>query len=94
MSADYKQQVVDLLKALETSDPKPFSHINPNKYIQHNLDVAEGPAGVAALVKAYPLVRRSTRSVSFRMATLSLPTRSMISSVRRSASTSFALKRA
>jgi hypothetical protein len=27
MSADYKQQVVDLLKALETRDPKPFSYI-------------------------------------------------------------------
>ena len=54
MSANYKQQVVDLLKALETSDPKPFSYINPNKYIQHNLDVAEGPAGVAALVKSLP----------------------------------------
>jgi predicted SnoaL-like aldol condensation-catalyzing enzyme len=54
ISANYKQQVVDLLKALETSDPKPFSSINPNKYIQHNLDVAEGPAGVAALVKSLP----------------------------------------
>ena len=54
MSANYKQQVVDLLKALETSDPKPFSYINPNKYIQHNLDVAEGAAGVAALAKSLP----------------------------------------
>ena len=54
MSANWKQQVVDLLKALETGDPKPFSYINPDKYIQHNLDVAEGPAGVAALVKNLP----------------------------------------
>jgi predicted SnoaL-like aldol condensation-catalyzing enzyme len=54
MSANYKQQVVDLLKALETGDPKPFSYINPNKYIQHNLDVAEGAAGVAALAKSLP----------------------------------------
>ena len=52
MSANYKQQVVDLLKALETGDPKAFSYINPNKYIQHNLDVAEGAAGVAALAKS------------------------------------------
>jgi hypothetical protein len=34
MSSDYKQRVVDLLKALETGDSKPFSYINPNKYIQ------------------------------------------------------------
>jgi len=54
MSANYKQQVVDLLKALETGDPKAFSYINPNKYIQHNLDVAEGAAGVAALAKSLP----------------------------------------
>jgi predicted SnoaL-like aldol condensation-catalyzing enzyme len=52
MSANYKQQVVDLLNALETGDPKPFSYINPTKYIQHNLDVAEGAAGVAALAKS------------------------------------------
>jgi predicted SnoaL-like aldol condensation-catalyzing enzyme len=54
MSANYKQQAVDLLKALETGDPKPFSHINPKKYIQHNLDVADGPAGIAALSKNLP----------------------------------------
>jgi predicted SnoaL-like aldol condensation-catalyzing enzyme len=54
MSSDYKQQVVDLLKALETRDPKPFSSINPNKYIQHNLSVGDGLAGVAALAKNLP----------------------------------------
>ena len=54
MSANYKQQVVDLLKALETRDPKPFSYINPNKYIQHNLAVGDGPAGVATLGKKLP----------------------------------------
>jgi predicted SnoaL-like aldol condensation-catalyzing enzyme len=54
MSANYKQQVVDLLKALETRDPKPFSYVNPNKYIQHNLAVGDGPAGVATLAKNLP----------------------------------------
>jgi predicted SnoaL-like aldol condensation-catalyzing enzyme len=54
MSANYKQQVVDLLKALETRDPKPFSYVNPNKYIQHNLAVGDGPAGVAILAKNLP----------------------------------------
>ena len=54
MSNDYKQKAVDVLKALETRDPKPFSYINPHKYIQHNLDVGDGPAGVAALAKSLP----------------------------------------
>jgi predicted SnoaL-like aldol condensation-catalyzing enzyme len=54
MSNDYKQKAVDLLKALETRDSEPFSYINPHKYIQHNLDVGDGPAGVAALAKSLP----------------------------------------
>ena len=54
MSNDYKQKAVDLLDALETRDPKPFSYINPHKYIQHDPDVGDGPAGVAALAKSLP----------------------------------------
>jgi predicted SnoaL-like aldol condensation-catalyzing enzyme len=54
MSNDYKQKAVDLLKALETRDPKPFSYINPHKYFQHNLGVGDGPAGVAALAGSLP----------------------------------------
>jgi predicted SnoaL-like aldol condensation-catalyzing enzyme len=49
-----KQQVVDLLKSLETKDPAPFGYVNPNKYIQHNLQVGPGPAGVAALIQSLP----------------------------------------
>jgi hypothetical protein len=94
MSSDYKQRVVDLLKALETGDSKPFSYINPNKYIQHNLDVAGALLVLLPWLKACRPGQRSTRYASFRTATLSLPTRSTISSARRSASTSFALKMA
>ena len=54
MPTEYKQRVVDLLKSLETKDPVPFAYINPKKYIQHNLSVADGPAGVAALIKSLP----------------------------------------
>jgi len=93
MSANYKQQVVDLLKALETGDPKPFSYINPTKYIQHNLDVADGAAGVAALAKSLPPGTKVNTIRVFQMASLFLPTRNTISSARRLASTSFALKR-
>ena len=49
-----KQQVIDLLKSLETRDPAPSVYVNPNKYIQHNLQVGPGPAGVAALIQNMP----------------------------------------
>ncbi len=51
------QQVVALLKAIETRDQEPMGVINPAKYIQHNIAVA--PAGVAQLLKELP--RDSTR---------------------------------
>jgi predicted SnoaL-like aldol condensation-catalyzing enzyme len=46
MAPSRKQQVIDLLKSLETKDPVPLAYVNPNKYIQHNLQVGPGPAGV------------------------------------------------
>ena len=52
MPSEHKQRVFDLLKSLETKDPAAFAYINPKKYIQHNLGVADGPAGVTALIKS------------------------------------------
>jgi len=49
-----KQRVVDLLKSLETKAPEAFSYVNKEKYIQHNLNVGPGPAGVAALIQRLP----------------------------------------
>ncbi|MGH1460543.1 MAG: nuclear transport factor 2 family protein [Neptuniibacter sp.] len=49
-----KQQVTDLLKSIETGNPEPVSYINPNKYIQHNLAVADGLAGFGAVLQALP----------------------------------------
>jgi predicted SnoaL-like aldol condensation-catalyzing enzyme len=49
-----KQQVVDLLKSIETGDPAPVGYINPNKYTQHNLGVADGLAGFGALLAQLP----------------------------------------
>src|SRR5712675_599906 len=54
MAPSRKQQVIDLLKSLETKDPVPLAYVNPNRYIQHNLQVGPGPAGVAALIKNMP----------------------------------------
>lgn len=49
-----KQKVVDLLKSIETGASEPVGFINPNKYIQHNLGVADGLAGFGALLQALP----------------------------------------
>jgi predicted SnoaL-like aldol condensation-catalyzing enzyme len=56
---DRKQQVTELLKSIETGDSRPVAYINPDKYIQHNLAVADGLAGVKALLQALP--KGSTR---------------------------------
>ena len=48
-----KQQVVALLKSLETGDGGPVAVINPDKYIQHNLGAADGLAGLRALLQAH-----------------------------------------
>ena len=48
------QQVVALLKSIETEDPAPVAAVNPNKYIQHNLAVGEGLAGFSAVLQALP----------------------------------------
>ena len=54
MTSSSKQQVVDLLKSIETGDSEPVGYINPNKYIQHNLAAADGLAGLGALLQALP----------------------------------------
>ncbi len=50
MSNNQKQQVVALLKSIETGESQPMSVINPQYYTQHNLGAADGLAGVEALV--------------------------------------------
>jgi predicted SnoaL-like aldol condensation-catalyzing enzyme len=50
----YKQQVVELLKSIETGDSRPIAYINPDKYIQHNLAVGDGLTGVRALLQSLP----------------------------------------
>lgn len=49
-----KQKVIELLKSIETGDSKPVGYINPNKYIQHNLAVADGLAGFCAVLQQLP----------------------------------------
>jgi predicted SnoaL-like aldol condensation-catalyzing enzyme len=54
METSDKQKVVALLKSIETGDSEPAGYINPNKYIQHNLSVADGPGGFMALLQQLP----------------------------------------
>lgn len=49
-----KEQVAALLKAIETGASEPVAVINPNKYIQHNLGVADGLAGFGKLLQQLP----------------------------------------
>ncbi|TVO68441.1 MAG: hypothetical protein FHP92_16195 [Denitromonas halophila] len=50
MSHQPVAQVRELLKSIETGDAAPVAYINPNKYIQHNLAVADGLVGFGAVL--------------------------------------------
>ncbi len=63
METSNKQKVVALLKSLETGDTIPVSYINPNKYIQHNLGVADGLVGFGALLSQLPPNSAKTNTV-------------------------------
>lgn len=49
-----KQQVIALLKAIETGATEPVAVINPTNYKQHNLAVADGLAGFGAVLQQLP----------------------------------------
>ncbi|MBL9051028.1 MAG: nuclear transport factor 2 family protein [Tabrizicola sp.] len=49
-----EQQVVDLLKSLETGATEPVAIVNPDKYNQHNLMVADGLEGLGAVLAQLP----------------------------------------
>lgn len=54
MEISNKEKVVALLKSIETGAQEPAGYINPEKYIQHNLGVADGLAGFGALLQQLP----------------------------------------
>ena len=53
-SNDRRQQVVGLLKALETRDRAPLSIIDPENYKQHNLLAEDGLEGLKKLLQTLP----------------------------------------
>ncbi|WP_299890594.1 nuclear transport factor 2 family protein [uncultured Lacinutrix sp.] len=54
MALSNKDKATLLLTSLETGDQTPVSYINPDKYIQHNLAVADGLAGFGAVIQNAP----------------------------------------
>lgn len=54
MKLTNKEKVVALLNSFNTGDQTPISYINPAKYIQHNLGVADGLAGFGAVMQHAP----------------------------------------
>jgi predicted SnoaL-like aldol condensation-catalyzing enzyme len=54
MEISNKQKVVALLKSIETGDSVPISYINPNRYVQHNLGVADGLTGFGEVLSQLP----------------------------------------
>ncbi|MEM7320219.1 MAG: hypothetical protein AAF408_14510 [Pseudomonadota bacterium] len=51
MGRSKNEQIIALLKSIETGDPEPVSVVNEQKYIQHNPQTHEGSEGLAALFK-------------------------------------------
>ncbi|MFN1648788.1 nuclear transport factor 2 family protein [Vibrio rotiferianus] len=49
-----RDKAVAVISSIETSDQTAISYINPNKYIQHNLAVADGLAGFGEVMKMLP----------------------------------------
>lgn len=47
-----KTRVRDLLKSIETGESRPAASINPDRYIQHNPHIGDGPSGLGAAPKA------------------------------------------
>tara|TARA_R110002073_G_scaffold322420_1_gene499059 strand:+ start:62 stop:928 length:867 start_codon:yes stop_codon:yes gene_type:complete len=54
MEISNKEKVIALLKSIETGAQEPVGYINPEKYIQHNLGVADGLAGFGTLLQQLP----------------------------------------
>lgn len=54
MELSNKDKAVALLNSFNTGDQTPISYINPTKYIQHNLGVADGLEGFGAVMQHAP----------------------------------------
>ena len=48
-----KQQIRDLLKSIETGDSAAVAVVNPDKYTQHNPQIADGLSGLGAALEEF-----------------------------------------
>ncbi|WFS63354.1 hypothetical protein LF599_04065 [Pseudodesulfovibrio thermohalotolerans] len=58
-----KEKAVALIQSIESGDSGPASYVNPDKYIQHNLLIADGLAGFGAALAQLPAGSAKTRVV-------------------------------
>lgn len=63
MSLSNKEKAIALIQSIENGDQTPVGYINPNKYIQHNLAVADGLAGFGTVLQALPAGSAKARVV-------------------------------
>lgn len=49
-----QDKAIALLNSIETGDQQAISYVNPERYTQHNLAVADGLAGFGAVLQALP----------------------------------------
>ncbi|WP_144211705.1 nuclear transport factor 2 family protein [Shewanella donghaensis] len=52
--ASNKEKAIAVISSIETGDQSAIGYINPEKYIQHNLAVADGLAGFSAVLQQLP----------------------------------------
>lgn len=50
-----RDKVIAVLTSIQTGDPAAFGHLHPTAYRQHNLDLADGLAGIAEVVGSQPV---------------------------------------
>jgi predicted SnoaL-like aldol condensation-catalyzing enzyme len=58
-----KEKAVALIQSIESGDSGPASYVNPDKYIQHNLLIADGLAGFGAALAQLPAGSAKARVV-------------------------------
>lgn len=58
-----KEKVRELLSSFSTGNEEPLKYINPNKYIQHNLEAADGVEGFKSLMKSLSASKPSVNIV-------------------------------
>lgn len=54
MDVSNKDKAIAVLNSIETGDQTAIAYVNPNKYVQHNVGIADGLAGFGEALQALP----------------------------------------